>query len=314
MSTGKKYPCIPARIAAWVCAVLLTIVLACTLLGMTAARMLSSEESHVRISTDRQVIAGQMEKIAGVIRDLAEEYGFSAEPVIDAVSREEITELNTQMAGWWTRIATEGILEDVPSWPADSLIPVIMETMDPGKAPGDPYEKAAEAAGEIEKTVREAAMPVRTSVISFGVRYLNRRIDLPGAVRTASGLPLLGGAVCLLLAGLIALLTAGKVRTSLKYYGAAFGGAGISAAFCMILAGTAGIQEMISRASEGLSRQTGLAVRGMVLEAGRYILLVLAAGIFCLIMYTRPAKDGNHRGGKYAEEPNSTPDPVTENP
>ena len=67
MSTGKKYPCIPARIAAWVCAVLLTIVLACTLLGMTAARMLSSEESHVRISTDRQVIAGQMEKIAGAV-------------------------------------------------------------------------------------------------------------------------------------------------------------------------------------------------------------------------------------------------------
>ena len=314
MSTGKNKPCLPARIAAWVCAVLLTIVLAFTLLGTTAARMISSEDSHVRISTDRQVIAGQMEKIAGEIRNLAEEYGFSAEPVIDAVSLDEITELNTRMAGWWTRIVTEGIMGDVPSWSAESLIPVIMETMDPGTASDDLYETAAEAAGEIETAVREAAMPVRTSVISFGVRYLNRRIDLPGAARAISRLPGLGGAVCLLLAGLIALLTAGKIRTSLKYYGAAFGGAGISAAFCMILAGTAGIQGMISRASEVMSRQTGLAIRGMVLEAGLYILVLLAAGIFCLIMYTRPAKDGNHRGGKYAEEPNSTPDPVTENP
>ena len=314
MSTGKNKPCLPARIAAWVCAVLLTIVLAFTLLGITAARMISSEDSHVRISTDRQVIAGQMEKIAGAVRDLAEEYGFSAVPVIDAVSQDEITELNTRMAGWWTRIATEGIMGDVPSWSADSLIPVIMETMDPGKASDDPYEKAAEAAGEIEKAVREAAMPVRTSVISFGVRYLNRRIDLPGTVRTVSRLPMLGGAVCLLLAGMIVLLTAGKIRSSLKYFGASFGGAGISAAFCMILAGMAGIQGMISRASEGMSRQTGLAAREMVLEAGLYILILLAAGTFCLIMYIRPAKDKNHRGGKYAEEPNSTPDPVAENP
>ncbi len=313
MSTKKNIPYLPARIAAWVCAVLLTIVLACTLLGMTAARMLTSEENHVRISTDRQVIAGQMEKIAGAVRDLAEEYGFSAGPVIDAIPQDEITELNTQMARWWTRIATEGIMEDVPSWSADSLIPVIMETMDPGKASDDPYEKAAEAAGKIGKTVGEAAMPVRTSVISFGVRYLNRRIDLPGAARTVSRLPMLGGAVCLLLAGLIALLTSGKVRSSLKYYGAAFGGAGISAAFCMILAGTAGIQGMISRSSEVMSRQTGLAIRGMVLEGGLYILILLAAGAVCLIMYTRPEKNGNNRGEKYAEEADSTPDPVAEN-
>ena len=314
MSMRKNIPCLPARIAAWVCAVLLTIVLACTVLGMTASRMLSSEESHIRISTDRYVIAGQMEKIAGTVRDLAEEYGFSAEPVISAVPQEEITELNSQMARWWTRIATEGIMGDIPSWSADSLIPVIMETMDPGKTSDDPYGKAAEAAGEIEKTIREAAMPVRTSVISFGVRYLNRRIDLPGAVRTVSRLPMLGGAVCLLLAGMIALLTAKKVRASLRYFGAAFGGAGISAAFCMILAGTAGIQGMISRASEGMSRQTGLAVREMVLESGVYILVLLIAGAACLIMYTRLAKNEKHRGGKHAEKPNSTPDPVTENP
>ncbi len=313
MSTKKENPCISARIAAWVCAVLLTVALACTLLSITAVRMLTSEESHIRISTDRKVIAGQMEKIAGAVRDLAEEYGFSAEPVIRAIPQDDISELNIQMARWWTRIATEGIMESVPSWSAESLIPAIMETMDPGKVSGDPFDKAAEAAGEIEKTVQEAAMPVRTSLIAFGVRYLNRRVDLPGAVRTASRFPALGGAACLLLAGMIALLTARKVRTSLKYYGAAFGGAGIAAAFCMILAGTAGIQEMISRVSEGMSRQTGLAIRGLVLEGGLYILILLAAGAACLIIYTRPEKNGNHRGGKYAEEADSTPDPVAEN-
>ena len=194
MSTKKENPCIPARIAAWVCAVLLTVALACTLLSITAVRMLTSEESHIRISTDRKVIAGQMEKIAGAVRDLAEEYGFSAEPVIRAIPQDDISELNIQMARWWTRIATEGIMESVPSWSAESLIPAIMETMDPGKVSGDPFDKAAEAAGEIEKTVQEAAMPVRTSLIAFGVRYLNRRVDLPGAVRTASRFPALGGA------------------------------------------------------------------------------------------------------------------------
>lgn len=310
MMTKKTKPCLPARIAAWAAAVLLTIALTGTLLGTTAARMLASEESHIRISTDRQVIAGQMERIAGIVRDLAEEYGFSPEPVISAVSRDEITDLNTRMAKWWTRIVTEGIMDDVPSWSADSLIPTIMETTDPEKVSGDLYENAAEAAGELEKAIRETAMPVRISLISFGVRYLNRRIDLPGAVRTVSQLPLLGAAACLLLAGLIALLTAKKIRISLKYYGAAFGGAGIAAAFCMILAGTAGIQGMISRVSETMSRQTGLAVREMALEGGLYILILLTAGVICLARYIRPEKSVSHSGGKYAEEPNGSPDPV----
>ena len=154
-------------------------------------------------------------------------------------------------------------------------------------------------------------MPVRLSLISFGVRYLNRRVDLPGTVRTASQLPLLGLSGSLLLAGLIALLTAKKIRISLKYYGAAFGGAGIAAAFCMILTGLAGIQGMISKASEGMSRQTSLAVREMALEGGLYILILLTAGVICLVRYIRPGKGVNHRGGKYAEEPNGSPDPVT---
>ena len=310
MKTRSGLPCLPARITAWVCTILLTIALTCTLLGTVAVRMLASEESHIRISTDRQVIAGQMDRIADTVRELAEEYGFPAEPVINAVSRDEITDLNTRMAKWWTRIVTDGIMDDVPAWSADALIPIIAETMDPEKASGDPYGKAAEVSAELEESVREAAMPVRVSIISFGVRYLNRRIDLPGAVRTASSLPLLGAAACLLLAGLIALLTARKVRVLLRYYGAAFGGAGIAAAFCMILAGTAGIQGMISRVSEGMSRQTGLAVRGMALEGGLYILILLAAGAACLIRYTGPEKKEKNRGGKNAEEPYSTPDPV----
>ena len=314
MNQRKRIPCLPARFAAWVAAVLLTVALTGTLLGATAVRMLTSGESHVRISTDRQVVAGQMEKISDAVRDLAEEFGFSAEPVISAVSRDEITDLNTRMAEWWTKIVREGIMDDVPSWSADSLIPVMMETMDPEKVSGDLYEKAAEAAGELEKTVRETAMPVRTSIISFGVRYLNRRVDLPGAVRTASRLPVLGIAACIFLAGLIALVTAKKFRVSLKYYGAAFGGAGIAAAFCMILAGTMGIQGMISRVSEGMSRQTGLMIREMALEGGLYILILLAAGAVCLIKYIRPGKGGNRRGGKYEEEPNGSPDPVAQNP
>ena len=98
----------------------------------------------------------------------------------------------------------------------------------------------------------------------------------------------------------IALLTAAGIRVLLRYYGAAFGGAGIAAAFCMILARTAGIPEMISEASEGMSRQAGLAFRGMALETGLYILILLAAGTACLAAYIRSGKGGNRRGGKHA--------------
>ena len=300
MSMKKTKPYLPARIASWICAVLLTTVLTGTVLCTAAVQALTSEENHIRIATDPQVIDGQMERIAGAVRDLAEEYGFSAEPVIRAVSRDEITELNTSMAGWWTKIVTEGIMDDEPSWTADALVPVMLETMDPEADSSDSYEKAVKAAEEIEKTVRAGAMPVRMPILSFGLRYLRRMADIPGAVRTASRLPVLGAAAGLLLAGLIALLTAAGIRVSLRYYGAAFGGAGIAAAFCMILARTAGIPEMISEASEGMSRQAGLAFREMALETGLYILILLAAGTACLVTYIRSGKCGNRRGGKHA--------------
>ena len=95
----KTKPYLPARIASWICAVLLTAVLTGTVLCTAAVRALTSEENHIRIATAPQVIDGQMERIAGAVRDLAEVYGFSAEPVIRAVSRDEITELNASMAG-----------------------------------------------------------------------------------------------------------------------------------------------------------------------------------------------------------------------
>ena len=136
MRSRETRPALPARMAAFCIAFLLTITLTIAVLSVPAAanRIITSEDLHVRTATDDAVIQEQMDRITGTIRQLAEDYSFSADTVISALSRESVEQLNRETAQWWTRIMTgdgtgsgedsssaESIL-DIPVWEADAQI------------------------------------------------------------------------------------------------------------------------------------------------------------------------------------------------
>lgn len=313
MSGQKRKPSAPARTAAWAFALLLTIALTGTLISHSCVRILMSEDLHVSSATDDKVVADQMERLSDAIRELSAEYYFDAGQVIAALDREEVIRADRETAVWWTRITAEGIMDDeIPAWSADSLLPVIEESLTAEKIPEgqDSAETAQEIAYSLEKAARRTMMPVRKALITLGMRYLNKKTDLPGIIRMISAIPKTGAAACLLLAGIIALLTAGRIRTSLKYYGAAAGGAALSALFSMMLIKFQGIPDMIRESSEGLADQAvimGQSSETEIMIAAAALLLISAA---CLILYNRKERKPEPHGESHEKKTSDLPDPV----
>ena len=317
MRSKEIRPALPARIAAWGIAFLLTVTLTITALGGPAAanRIFTDETLHIRIATDESVIREQMDKVSGEIRELAEDYSFSAEAVIGALPRTAFEELNKDTARWWTRIVAEGVMGEIPSWTAgEQITEAIASSLDMDKIPEEEQSETVRGiAVAIEKAVNRTVMPFRKALVTLAVRYTSRKADIPGMIRFAAQVPLTALVLSILLAGLIALLLGKRIRWSLKYYGASFAGAGISSLTGIVLIRNADISGMIRAASQGLDHQVRSMMSNVVTETWLAASALFLLGMTCLICYIRePACHGKH-GGEHETKKNDSPDPVAEN-
>ena len=319
MKNSEIRPALPARIAAWGIVFLLTITLTVSALSFPAAanRILTSEELHTATATDESIIREQMEKVNGKIRDMAEDYAFSAEAVISELQEDVFIEINRKTAEWWTNILSKDHsdenLTEIPMWTADEQITnAIYNTLDRQVVPEE-SERAETAKGitnEIERAVNRTVMPFRKALLTLAVRYSSRKTDVAGIIRFVSQIPRITAAASLLLAGMIALLLGKSIRYSLKYYGAAFAGTGISAITGIILLHHADFTGMLREASEGLNHQVQAMMKTSVTETWILAVVLTVAGFVCLICYIRePAHPGKH-GGMHEKKKDNMPDSV----
>lgn len=311
-------PALPARAAAWAVAFLLTITLTVTALGGPAAanRILTDETLHVRTATDESVIREQMEKVSGTVRELSEDYSFSADAVISAMNRDSFVEINRKTAEWWTGIVSNGLMDEIPAWNADEeVLGAISDTLKPipGQEETEREETVKEIATEIEKAVGRTVMPLRKALVTLAVGYASRKTDLPGLIRLASEIPLFAAAGSLFLAGLIAFLLGKKIRCSLKYYGAAFAGAGLSGLTGMILIRSADFGSMLRVTSQGLDRQLQAMMKTAAAETWAAAAGLLLAGIIFLACYNRNPDRKHLRGGAHEKKKNAASDYIPEN-
>lgn len=318
MRNTEPRPAVPARIAAWGITFLLTVMLTITALGGPAAvhRVLTSEELHIRTATEDSVIQEQMDRIAGSIRDIAEEYGFSADDVTGMISREEIADVNNRAASWWTNIVSEGVMDEIPAWTvSEEINNIILNAMDTADIPEEEQEETAKgAANEIEKAVNRTVMPFRKALITLAFRYVSKKTDLPGIIRFVSRVPQCAAAASLLLAGVIAFLLGKRIRFSLKYYGAAFAGAGLSALTGILIIRGFDISGMIRASSERLDHQVQSMMRAVVTETWICAAALFVLGMGCLLWYNHLAARADHRGGAYETKENHSQDPVAQDP
>lgn len=323
MKSSEIRPALPARIAAWGIVFLLTIALTVSALSFPAAanRVLTSEELHSATATDKSIIREQMETVNGKIQDMADDYAFSAEAVISELQADVFTDINRKTAEWWTNILSKDHSDDnlteIPMWTADEKITnAIYNTLNKQIIPEE-SERAETAKGitsEIEKAVNRTVMPFRKALLTLAVRYSSRKTDVAGIIRFVSQIPRITAAASLLLAGIIALLLGKNIRYSLKYYGAAFAGAGISALTGIILLKNADFTGMLREASEGLNHQVETMMKTSVTETWILAAVLTVAGFVCLICYIRePVQPGKH-GGMHEKKKDNMPDSVATDP
>ena len=295
MSTEKRSGArLPERGAAWFAAFLLAVFIIITLTVTVFLRAVTSAELHLSVASDPGMLDRQLQAIYSDIDLMAEEYGFPADQVKAAVSREELEDFNRKAAAWWTQLLTEGTSGTIPRWNSGGIESVIRSAAEDRVLCEEPYTVIADLIAVIDGT----AFPVRESVTGFGTGLVNDKIDLRGVIRSSVKLPTLGLVLILGCAGLIALLLGRDPFSLLKYYGTAAAAAGtaVLAGCIAFLAFRPG--DMIAEASAGLADQfatlAGKTGPAVLLAGG----VLLAAGYFCLFLYSRKAG----RNGTAAEK------------
>ena len=276
---------LPERGAAWILTFLLTVMLSVTLLSVIAVQGLSSAGFHLSVATDEGLMDTQMAHIHEQVDRMAEEYGFSAEAVKTSISREELKEKNSEAAAWWTMLLTEGEMGGFPRWDASSIEEAVYSTIDAEKSAEEPRAVVADVVTVVERTV----FPMRESLLTAGMKYAETAVDLAGSIRSLRKVPLFALALSLLIAGLIALLLGREIFRSLKHFGSAAAGTGL-----VLLAVCAAVWimrpgEMIAQASERLAGTFSFLMGRIGLSTGIMIVLLLAIGYSCLILYRKKA-------------------------
>lgn len=278
---------------AWIAAFLLTAFLTITILSTLAVQAMTSAGLHLGVATDSSVLDAQMSRIYGRIDILAEEYGFSADEVKKVITREEIERTNRDVAAWWTHLLTEGDTGTLPRWYSANLEKAVSATLDTGRTTEDPRTIAADLTEIVERTV----FPLRETLVTTGMDLVNNRVDVPGTIRTVQKLPLLGLALSLAAAGLIALTMGREIRRSLKYFGTAAAGCGVSIIAAAIVVLYMQPRTMVAQASQGLAGEIGSLLWKVGLEAGIAVLVLLAGGFFCLVLYNRRRQNTEEDSG-----------------
>ena len=275
------------KIIGWLLAFLLTgcLVLFCVLYAGWQAVVPALNEGGAPLN--RSVTDGEMALISRKITELGELYGFTPGPVIAAVDRETVEEMEHKSAQWWTSILTLGKVGEQPVLQKAKVEQVLREdkALVGDASPEDAQFLASEAAEAVQTSVARIVLPFRQPVIRLGLVEVNKRIDIADMVRFFTGTPWAVLALCALLAGLIALLESRKLRFSLPYIGSALGAAAIVLAVLVILAGNAGIQALLLDASASLALQAETLASAAVLRicvlAGVMLLGCVACFILC---------------------------------
>jgi len=286
MRTGmNRKALLPERGAAWILTFFLTVLLSVTLLSTIAVQAFSSSGLHLRVATDNGLMDGEIHHIYEQIDRMAEEYGFSAEAVKSSVSQEELKNKNSEAAAWWTRLLTEGEMSAFPKWDASSIEEAVYSTIDAEKSPEEPRAIVADIVSVIERAV----FPMRESLLTTGMKYVETSVDLAGSVRSLQKVPLFALMLSLLVAGLIALLLGREFIRCLKHFGTAVAGTGMVLAAVCVTTLVLQPSKMFAQASERVAETIRFLLGRIGTEAGLMIIILLAVGYLCLIIYRKKA-------------------------
>ncbi len=272
------------RIIALLLAFLLTGTLVLFSAGFVCHQIIAPAMNEGGAKVSDTVIRGEQALAKDRIAELADIYGFDAEPVAALVDEETLRGLNAQASLWWSTVLRKGETGGEIEWDTKALEEVL--AADPAlarQAEQEDDEYIAETGAEkVRESMVRMVLPMRRQVIRIGLEKAGKKADMPNLITFFLGIPWAALALCALLAGLIVLLESRKKRFSRLYIGSALGGAAIVLVCLAVLAQTAGIQQLIHEASLSLEIQTRDIVVKSMIRTGILAAMMAAGCGLCL--------------------------------
>ena len=276
--------CFPARMAAWVAALLLVPLLTGTLYGWTALRLTTDQGLHERIALRDSVISDQMGQVERKAAELAEEYSFDAALVTDALNRETLTDLNRQVITWWTDMSSTGVPEDMPLWDGQTLRDALLAEEAFQETHGIlARDVSGKIVSELNSLLSRLLFPMRDILVTKGLEVVRRKVALSEVLDQLQSVPLTLTLLSLMMCGLILLLTARNRRTVFRIFGSAIGGAAVLSLCVLIMERLLDISGMIRESSLRFASQVSRLENLLSLE----ILAVIAGLLICSFFFLR---------------------------
>lgn len=231
-----------------------------------------------------ELIREEQRLIQKRIEKLADLYGFRAEPVANAITEDTLRDLNAQTSLWWSSILKHGRTGEAIRWKTDELERILAENLttdDPENAEG----VTAAAVDAVRSSVIRTVLPMRQQILEVALHKAGEKLDLANLINFFLGTPWAELALCVLLAGVIALIWSRQtIRGALPYIGGALGAAALVMIAAAVLYLCADIRPMIREASESLAFMYQKAATQTTVRAGILTAVMAVGGILCLAL------------------------------
>ncbi len=293
MSEGRRLPGRGARGTCAVLGLLLTPLLLVLIIG-ALSQLFLSDALHDSIGGDGGVLREERNAIAGDVAELAAEYHFSTEPVMALITADRLKEWNRESARSLTASVKTGRLQEVTNtFEPEGLAEVLRS--DPAFA-GDLDEQALtkrirEVSTRLSARLKERVCFLRDTMMRGAEKLANRLVHLPTLATLLQRLPVPIGLLCLLLSGLIVLLTARRAVLALRYIGAALVACGLLLLCLLALLLLLGIGPLMGEISPVLGRAFHLLTLWIGGSQALVALAVGCLGFFGMRLAERAAAD-----------------------
>ena len=275
----KARPALWAKMVSWVLSMVLVI---CLLGGMGVAlvqTIVTDRALHERVALNDAVVSAQMEKIEARVNELAQAHHFMPETVLNLVSRETVSQYGCDVVAWWTGLMQEEPEMEIPEFDVSEVQAAVRadELFKEHTSEGLRLRIARdEVAYEVGVAVRDAVMPIRTSLVELAAPVVLAKADVPQLVSLLDTVKHVLLAVCMVLLVIMMLICRGPA--GLVYTGGAAAASGLLMLLAVLGICLLDIPGMIAPLSPMMAQQVtvlgGELMKIVLLKAG----VMLVAG------------------------------------
>lgn len=293
MSTGTRWI---NRICCWAVTLVLAVTLFAACAASLASLLLTNGTFHGWVAADSGLVDQQMARIQGKIRQLGEKTPFDADAVMAAITREEVAAYGRQARDWWMQLYLPN-----PKMLAPVLeLPSVEEAL-----ANDPVFRATQTdttyKGAIRDdvmpgivgAVREAVLPLRVELISFGLSKMLERFNVVQYISLLEWVPLLLWVLAFLAADLLLILCYRRGREGWMYVGWGISAAGLGLLTLVAALASWQLPALLREGNALLGLQGDLLVRNTMILTVALTLLMAGAGTW-LVHFSAACRKESH--------------------